>query len=390
LNLLTHDANWRYIQDQDLTTETTWFTPGYDDSTWPNGPGLLAYENNVEIVPLIGTMLEAPGVAAPGLPAPRVYFFRAEFNLSNDLAGFALTAGVRVDDGAVIYLNGQELTRLRMPTNATYTTLAALSPAGDATSWEPVMIPADRLLPGRNVIAAQVHQNSATSSDIVWGMMLQATRTITNISGGGLVINELLASNTSLRETNNSTPDWIELFNGSGNSIDLSGFSLTDSAAVRQRWIFPQGVVLSSMGYLQVLCDDGLPGSTTANGPLNTGFSLPASGGTVYLFDATPGTPAVSSVSYGIQAADFPISRIPDGSTSWTLGVPTPGAPNLPATLGNPVNLKVNEWMPRPASGEDWFEIYNQGAQPVALGGFFLSDDLTAPQMVTLRLVLIM
>src|SRR5262249_43348153 len=49
--------------------------------------------------------------------------------------------------------------------------------------------------------------------------------------------------------------------------------------------------------------------------------------------------------------------------------------------VGDPHVLKLNEWMASPLSGDDWFEIYNPGAQPVPLAGLYLTDDyLTNPR----------
>jgi hypothetical protein len=88
----------------------------------------------------------------------------------------------------------------------------------------------------------------------------------------------------------------------------------------------------------------------------------------------------LSAISYGLQVADLSIGRLPDGSTNWGLANPTPQAPNLAVpSLGDPAQLKVNEWMAAPASGEDWFEIYNPNTHPVALGGLHLTDDLNRP-----------
>ena len=53
------------------------------------------------------------------------------------------------------------------------------------------------------------------------------------------------------------------------------------------------------------------------------------------------------------------------------------GQANAAVTLGGNSGLRVNEWMANPASGDDWFEIYNMGASPVALSGLFLTDDAT-------------
>ena len=83
----------------------------------------------------------------------------------------------------------------------------------------------------------------------------------------------------------------------------------------------------------------------------------------------------MSSVNYGLQIADFSIGRVPNGSTNWFLT--TPVAANTPlSSLGDPANLKVNEWMAAPSSGDDCVEIYNPNNLPVALGGLHLTDDL--------------
>jgi hypothetical protein len=45
--------------------------------------------------------------------------------------------------------------------------------------------------------------------------------------------------------------------------------------------------------------------------------------------------------------------------------------------------VRVNEWMASPSSGDDWFELYNPNAQPVVLSGLFLTDDPSTPQSRT-------
>jgi hypothetical protein len=81
-----------------------------------------------------------------------------------------------IDDGAVFYLNGVEATRLRMPAGAiTRTNLAsAQPPGGDATAFEVLSFPASLVVAGDNVIAVEVHQQSDTSTDVVFGMSLFA------------------------------------------------------------------------------------------------------------------------------------------------------------------------------------------------------------------------
>ena len=63
----------------------------------------------------------------------------------------------------------------------------------------------------------------------------------------------------------------------------------------------------------------------------------------------------------------------------------TPGALNSAAGLGSVAGLSINEWMADPVSGDDWFEVYNSGAQPVSLGGLFFTDDLTKKTVSPVR-----
>ncbi len=196
-----------------------------------------------------------------------------------------------------------------------------------------------------------------------------------NPQGGALVLNEVLANNASLAEAGR-TPDWIELYNGTTNMVSLADFSLTDDSLQPRRFVFPAGTSLTPAARLRVWCD---PGSTNVGTLLTTNFALKATGGAVYLFDAmVNGGSLLSAVTYGLQAADFSIGRVPDGSTNWVLNTPTPDAANAAVpTLGIAANLKVNEWLADPAPGnDDWFEIYNPNPLPVALGGLHLTDDL--------------
>ena len=374
--LLAWNSVWRYNQDEDLTG-TGWYGTNYNDSGWSAGPGLLGAETNAT-VGTMNTVLWSPRIPAPGLSTPRLYYFRTTFRVTNNLAGFTIYARARIDDGAVIYLNGRELTRVRMNAGTVgyYTSATSTPGSGDATSDDIIPITPNDLVIGTNVLAAEVHQYGTDSSDIVWGMAIDAQQYITNIVGveARPVLNEVLANNDGVLEPDGRTPDWVEIYNPYTNAINLAGMSLSDDLQQPQRFVFRDGTVLPPRGFLRILCDPAMPASAT-----NTGFGLKANGGSVYLFDrwGIAGVSLLDSLTYGLQAPDFSLGRVPDGVGAWVLTSPTPQTNNVSVPLGNPNALKINEWMPNDRNGgDDWFEIFNPGAYPVAVGGLRLTDDL--------------
>jgi len=164
---------------------TNWTARTYDDSAW-NGemPGLLWADfrgANAAITVPLNTQL--PTDAANGDYPFVTYYFRTHFAFTNPLAGAALQFEGYVDDGAVFYLNGTEIYRLRMPTapavigNATVANGFPCS--GDATCPDifPVSGPvvAANLLAGDNVLAVEVHNYNVGSPDITFGLAANYT-----------------------------------------------------------------------------------------------------------------------------------------------------------------------------------------------------------------------
>jgi hypothetical protein len=137
--------------------------------------------------------------------------------------------------------------------------------------------------------------------------------------------------------------------------------------------IFRQVLRLPSQAYVVVWCDGSRPVSYYSTN-LNTGRSISSESSGAYLFNNSG--QLVDSVAFGFQVADLSIGR---SASNWRLlSAPTPGATNAaPATLGSVQNLRINEWMASPLSGDDWFELYNLDPLPVELSGIFLTDDPT-------------
>ncbi len=351
---------WRY-DDSGSDLGTSWRATSYNDASWPSGAGLLAMEDCNCLPTPINTVLNL---------GPTTYYFRTHFNVANpDFANLQIRTVL--DDGAIFYLNGQEFFRLGMPNGTVTSSTLAGRTVVDASYEGPFTVPLTGLAQGDNVLAVEVHQNNFIS-DVVFGMILEGVENVSTVVTN-VVINEVLANNVGLKEADGSEPDWIELFNPGTTPYDLGGMSLTDDASLPRRWVFPSGSSVPGLGYLVVRFDANSALSST-----NTGFGLKANGGSVYLFKRPgDGGALLDAITYGLQAPDWSIGRVPNAGTSWNLTLPTPGSANVAAALTTPANLKINEWMASPASGEDWFELFNPNPQPVPLSGLYLTDDLT-------------
>ena len=161
--LFAINKSWKYQQTTNFDS-VNWKTIAFDDSSWPSGAALLYSETNSAVSPR-NTQLTL---------GRTTYYFRTQFTFPTNPANLYLTFSNKVDDGAVFYLNGSEIQRVRMPTTSiSYSTFATgTPPGGDATAFDVFTIPATNVVQGVNTLAVEVHQNSSTSSDIVFGTAL--------------------------------------------------------------------------------------------------------------------------------------------------------------------------------------------------------------------------
>lgn len=176
VTLVTFTNTYWTFDDTRSDLGTAWRTNDFDDSLWPGGTGLFGVETNVAAYPF--PFVTPVNLGPPNDVTTNIYF-RAHFNLdaTNNLPGLILWASNYCDDGCVIYLNGLEAARLGVPAgnNATSYASRAVGGAGiiegtvDFFQISPALVRT-----GDNVLAVEVHQHDAFSSDLVWGMNLTA------------------------------------------------------------------------------------------------------------------------------------------------------------------------------------------------------------------------
>ncbi len=206
-----------------------------------------------------------------------------------------------------------------------------------------------------------------------WQEQPNASRTWTvDVTSGRLVISEVLAVNHTAYEHEGTFPDVVELYYDGPTSLNLAGMMLSDDPQQPDKFVFPTGVTMDPGEYLVLFAD------ANATSGHHLGFGLKAEGDAVCLYDRTGAL--VDCVEFGHQLADASIGRT-GYEGQWRLTVPTFGRANIADPLGDPDTVKINEWL---AAGEvlfahDFVELYNPSAWPVDIGGFYLTDNSTAP-----------
>jgi tetratricopeptide (TPR) repeat protein len=140
-----------------------------------------------------------------------------------------------------------------------------------------------------------------------------------------VVINEFMASNSqTISDSQGGYDDWIELHNLSAETVDLSGYYLSDDSKKPKKWRFPNGTKIGAHSYLLIWADKGYYYTEGAAGVLHTNFDLSRFGGEILLIDKDEnGNAVLDRVSFGRQREDISMGRSPDGSFT-TQHAPTP------------------------------------------------------------------
>jgi hypothetical protein len=220
---LTITSAWRY-QTNNLDAMPAWKSPAYDDSAWAGPGNALLY---IETAPLVAPK-NTPLPERPGGGPMLTYYFRTTFTVTNAAQVTSLVFSNLIDDGAVFYLNGVELQRVRMDAGPVfYTNLAnALPPSGDITNYESFLISGallNTLVDGTNTLAAEVHQQAPTSSDIVFGSavavvsddgVIPSVVTLTSPTNGSTYISPATIPLAATATGTNHSATNLQFFNG--------------------------------------------------------------------------------------------------------------------------------------------------------------------------------
>jgi hypothetical protein len=347
---VTYGDAWKY-NDLSVDLGTAWRAPAYDDSAWPQGPGLLGFED---------AALPAPGIRTALKKSQQLtYYLRTRFTYTGSVTGAKITIDQVLDDGAVYYLNGVELGRSGMAAGAvTFGTTASRTVSDAVEELAVITTDGSALVKGTNVLAVEVHQTSTTSSDIVFGMRLSISAPVQP----SLLINEVLPA---------AGVGFVEFYNPGTTSVNLRDHYLTDDPANLKKYRIATDVVVPAGGLASVgFAESGL----TAANPLR-----------VYLV-SPDGATFINAISASLPAQGFSIGRRPAGSGSWyAFSQPTrdADAPSL-SRAALKAALHLNEVHFAGAKTADWVELYNSSSAPVSLQGLFLCSKLDLSDKVAL------
>jgi Lamin Tail Domain/CotH kinase protein len=391
VNVVPISGTWRY-NDMGVDLGTAWQAPGYLDSGWSVGAGLLAFNT--------GSLPSATNTTLA--PNRSTYYFRKSFNFSGATSNVTLDVRAVVDDGAIYYLNGVEIFRQGMPAGPVTYSTSALSPVGNAGYSNPILVPASSLVQGVNVLAVEVHQaSSAVSAGITLtggGLALveegpfggtppmnlarqpgSAPFVIDSLSGfpihNFVNLNDGVYGNNNSWIGNSGAPGYAGIRFAATNTITSIAFGRDNTGGFADRTLGTY-----TLQYTRV----AVPGvGTTFTGNADTGW-------------ATIGTLNYQSAGSGYFTAPERRHRFtftPVTVTGIRLLVPATGIGggtcideievNPPDTTGDiafgaeiSLTTTLSPASPYQKSGEEWVELFNRSMSPVDLTGWRLDAGI--------------
>ncbi len=160
-------TTWKFL-DKGVEAPAGWRNIAFNDAGWKTGAASFGYGAGTQRT----QVSYGPNAAAKYITT----YFRKTVNISGLAAYAAFRLNSYIDDGAVIYVNGKEVARINIKGKPSYATLAASADEnGNAiTSFD---IATSSFVNGKNLIAVELHQNDAASTDLSFDMELVAIPT---------------------------------------------------------------------------------------------------------------------------------------------------------------------------------------------------------------------
>ena len=333
---------WSYYTQGSLDG-TEWYATSYNVSSWPTGATPMGYDTD-NIIKGFQTKFDYGSDRNNKRPT---YYVRTSFNLASidtlsENSNYQLS--YQVDDGCILYLNGQEFYRYNMaPGTASYATYAAYLASANPDK-RTIILPRHLLKNGTNVLAVEIHNEKASSPDIYWSASLdlitslpgnivskKARYTLPSSKGSDLiawfqpntsvqsklppvVINEVSADNGIYINDHQKKADWIELYNTTSRDIDLRGLYISDKLGNPTKYSIGSDLafgtsvstIIPAHGYKIIWCDQ-----KEALRDIHAPFKLENEEGKHVVLTAADQSWA-DTLTYGFHEAIETVGRYPD------------------------------------------------------------------------------
>ena len=165
---------WKYLVTN-VDQGAPWRAAAFPDTTWSTGNSELGYNDGDEV-----TVIEdnfTPGVPASATDRFITTYFRKLFTVTNPAQYTGFTITLNRDDGAVVFLNGEEIARPNMPPLPAVIGWITLASASNENTVDTISVPSSKFINGTNVVAVEIHQQGAGSSDISFNCSVTGTKT---------------------------------------------------------------------------------------------------------------------------------------------------------------------------------------------------------------------
>jgi type 1 glutamine amidotransferase len=162
-------SQWRFLDDGSMPS-AQWRSNNFADNTWTLGWAQLGYGDGDEATVVRGTRADATRIITT--------YFRKYFVVSNSAAMTNLELRVLRDDGAIVYLNGAEVFRSNMPNGPVDSNTTAIATIANEQElqWVSTNISPALLREGSNLLAVEIHQSGAASTDVSFDLALAGVR----------------------------------------------------------------------------------------------------------------------------------------------------------------------------------------------------------------------
>jgi hypothetical protein len=141
-------------------------------------------------------------------------------------------------------------------------------------------------------------------------------------SYGAPIINEVVSDNDAGHQDKFGLySDWVELYNPTGDTINLQGYYLSDNATIPTKWTFPNAKI-APYGYLVVIASSK---NQVINGEIHTNFAISKSGEPILL--SSPTGTLLEGVDVPEVGKNIAYSKNPQ-TLLWQYSTPTFGAYN--------------------------------------------------------------